>query len=201
MENNFFVYQYFDPIRNEPIYIGAGHNNRDKHHLKRKDVNPFVRRILWIKKQGMEPIITKLHENLDYFDAFTIEPFLIEKIGRKDLGKGPLLNLSGGGEGNIGYKFTKNQKIKISKSICGPKNPMFGKFHSNQTKDKIRNTLKEKNLIPTNAGDYKITFPNGETKEIRSLTRFCKNYKLHRGHILKGFTKGFHAERLPQNGY
>ena len=65
----YYVYQYFDPIRNEPFYVGAGKGRRFQYHLRRKDNHPVTNRIKWIRNQGQEPIITKLYENLDFFDA------------------------------------------------------------------------------------------------------------------------------------
>ena len=65
-------------------------------------------------------------------------------------------NQTEGGEGTIGYKHTEETKKKISESVLGEKNPMYGKNHSGEknpmygknhseeTKEKISNTLKGK---------------------------------------------------------
>lgn len=97
--NDHFVYRYTCPIRNEPIYIGLGTKKRHLHHLKRKDVHPLTSRISWIRKQGQEPVIDIIVSGIDLEFANLVEMEAIAKYGRKDLGKGPLLNLTDGGDG------------------------------------------------------------------------------------------------------
>jgi hypothetical protein len=52
-----------------------------------------------MKSNGVEPIITKVCDDLDQELAELVEQELISKFGRKDLKKGPLLNLTDGGDG------------------------------------------------------------------------------------------------------
>ena len=52
-----------------------------------------------IIREGFRPIVIKMFENLSYEDAIRIEIEIIYKIGRFDLKKGPLVNLTDGGEG------------------------------------------------------------------------------------------------------
>jgi group I intron endonuclease len=54
-----------------------------------------------------------------------------------------LYNFSIIAHNNLGYKHTKESKLKVSKK--GNLNPMFGKIHSEETKDKMR---KRKNKYP-----------------------------------------------------
>ena len=110
----FYVYVYLDPLYalyseygnlkfdNLPIYIGKGKGSRLKAHLK-KTSNPIFRNKIkcWQRKQ-IAPIIIKLHENLTEQEAWDLEVKYIAAIGRLDQGKGPLLNLSDGGEGPSG---------------------------------------------------------------------------------------------------
>jgi len=110
----FYVYVYLDPLyaiyseygdlkfHNLPIYIGKGKDQRLKDHL-RKTNNPIFRNKIkcWKRKQ-IEPIIIKLHENLTEQEAWDLERKYIADIGRLDQGKGPLLNLTDGGDGPAG---------------------------------------------------------------------------------------------------
>ena len=118
----FYVYLYRDPSRNnEPIYVGKGKNNRSTSHLTLKKKHPFYNRIQFMKKNGVNPIIEYLFENLDESQAFVYEIEFIAKYGRKDLGLGTLLNLSNGGEGPSGHKASEETKLKMSLASKGRK--------------------------------------------------------------------------------
>jgi len=97
--DTFYVYRYTCPIRDEVIYIGKGRRRRWSVHLSRTDKHPLTQRIQWIRKQGAEPIIDFICQGEYEEFAFLVEVEAISKYGRKDLGKGPLLNLTDGGEG------------------------------------------------------------------------------------------------------
>lgn len=103
----YYVYVFMDPsikcriktdIENisfnyEPFYIGKGIGNRMENSERNKLVNS---RIEHLRSKGIDPIILKIKEGLINIEACKLENYLIEKIGRSDLGKGTLLNLAGG---------------------------------------------------------------------------------------------------------
>ncbi len=219
--NDFYVYQYFDPIRNEPIYIGKGQGNRLTDHFKPwllKKNCPFYNRIKWIQKNGQEPIISKLKENLPEEKAFKLEKKYIQNIGRKDLKKGPLLNLTDGGQGIFGHKHSKKSKQKMSLSQSGKNHPSFGKHLSKEHKEKISDALtgtknpfygkhhtpksKRKLSVLRTGKEYKsikwvLTFPNKQIKIIKNLRKFCRKFGLNAGNMYqrKSGSKGFKAEK------
>lgn len=104
----------------EPFYVGKGKGNRCEIHLyectSRKSSIRY-NKIKKIRQSGLEPIIIKLYENLEEKISFNLECLTIKKIGRKDLNFGPLINLSNGGEGESGYIFTNEHKLKLSNSL------------------------------------------------------------------------------------
>lgn len=105
-----YVYIYFNPLKAdncygfEPFYVGKGKNNRAESHLhecnlkaeRNRHKSNTIRKIL---KQKLTPIIIKAFETDVEEDAFNEEIRLIALFGRADLKKGPLTNLTDGGEG------------------------------------------------------------------------------------------------------
>lgn len=123
----FYVYKHFRKDTQEVFYVGKGEGNRYKSKIGR---NPYWHNI--VKKHGFK------WEIVDYFEseelAFRAEAKLIAEIGRKDLGLGPLVNLSDGGEGASGAIRTPEQRKTYSEktwmrteagkaSVTGDKNP------------------------------------------------------------------------------
>ena len=94
-----------------PFYIGKGKKHR-----------PYAvdsRNKHWhnvVKKHGY--YVKILAENLSEFDAFYLEKQLIGMFGRSDLGKGPLVNKTDGGEGTTG-PHTKEHNKNISIALTG----------------------------------------------------------------------------------
>jgi hypothetical protein len=146
----FYTYCYLDS-NNKPYYIGKGCGDRihAPHHGCFIDLPPREKR-LFLKK------------NLTEEEAFKHEIYLIAVIGRKDLGLGPLLNLTNGGEGTSGWKMPQTVKDKIGEAnsgrerpdMVGANNPMKkpeiaeivaeskrGKPRNEETREKIRQTL------------------------------------------------------------
>lgn len=95
-----YVYIFTDPSRNnEAFYVGMGQGARWRRHFTRADRHPMTHRMNLLKEQDIKPIVTFVCSNVDAEFAALIEQEAISKFGRKDLGKGPLLNLTDGGDG------------------------------------------------------------------------------------------------------
>jgi predicted AAA+ superfamily ATPase len=150
-ENNiYFVYCFLDTRKPgnyvfediifdyEPIYIGKGKGKRPERHLilYKKYNNRFYSKLKSIINDNYEPKFIIIENNLSEDESFKKEIHFINLIGRIENG-GPLTNLSDGGEGQSGYKFTEEVKQKMSESRKGDKNSMFNKKHSDETKQKI----------------------------------------------------------------
>jgi len=121
---DFYVYIYYDPSRNnEPIYVGKGKNGRAWSHLRLQVHSPFVSRLKNMLSNGINPVVG-IYGNIDEEFAIFLEEESISKFGRKDLGKGPLLNLTNGGDGISGAKLgprPDDVKRKISEGNSGKK--------------------------------------------------------------------------------
>ena len=140
----FYVYIYRDPSRgNEPFYVGKGFNKRAYVHLKRTDRHPFTYRLAKMKRNGIEPHIEIIRCNNEEV-AFAAEVLSIRVLGRKDLGLGPLVNMTDGGEGTSGYRHTEETRQNMSDAQKGENNSFYGKSHSNEHCKKISNAQKGK---------------------------------------------------------
>lgn len=130
--------------------------------------NRVIARIKSILQVGMEPIIFKISDLLSEQEAGFLEVSLIQLIGRKGIEDGILMNTTAGGDGGItwigehpfkGKKLSeilgeeRAKKVKEKVSECaskrvgkynpnygnrGEKSKLFGKKHSEETKDRIR---------------------------------------------------------------
>lgn len=143
MENNkiYYVYEYLDPTTKTPFYVGKGKDNRYLHHLKNLNNadNPHkTNKIKKILNLGLVPTINIVEGNLSELEAFALENKLILEYGRVDLGTGCLLNLTNGGEGQSGWIPNDEYRNKMSVKTSGENNGMFGKKHTDETKNKIR---------------------------------------------------------------
>jgi hypothetical protein len=137
---NTVVYQW---LREEgtPYYIGIGNPRR-----------PYKGRRSCGRPPSRDRIVI-LHENLEWEEACRIEKELIAFHGRVDLGTGILRNMTDGGDGVVNP--SKEIREKISKSLFGENNPMFGKFGENhpmfgkspskETRGKISKSLSGEN--------------------------------------------------------
>ncbi len=163
--NNYYIYIYLDPRKfgkysyknlgflYEPFYVGKGKGKRfEEIYWSRNSF--FKNKINKIKKLGFIPVIFKLYENISEEESFEFEKQLIKEIGRFDLGTGPLVNMTNGGEGSSGLIFSKEHRKKlseknkervfsektrkkISENKKGENNPNFGKSRSKEIKNKI----------------------------------------------------------------
>ena len=200
------VYIYLDPRKpgnykyddlefdHEPIYVGKGNNNRPKRHmwLYTRHSTRFYSKIKAIKNDGLEPIIKVYVCNLSEVESFKLESEIIKKIGRIE-NDGPLTNLSDGGEGQSGYKFSEEGKLKMSQSRLGKKigpmsdeakrnislskigkeSPMKGKEMSQESKDRMRVSALNRSMSGENNPMYNRKHDR-ESIEMMSKNRIKK---------------------------
>jgi len=220
-DEKYYVYIYLDPIKGgnftygdykfdyEPFYIGKGCKERCNDHIfdcKLKTSTFKNNKIKKILSLGLTPIILKVSENLFEIDAFEIEKKLIQVIGRRDLKKGPLTNLTDGGEGfsgliksdlhrqrlsesNLGKKLSEETKRKISLSLIGKIGRNTGNKHSEETKKQISET--KKGTLSWNATPVLQLTKDGElVKEWVSATAAAKELDLSQGNIWTAINGG-----------
>lgn len=113
MSNDFYIYVHYRLSDNKPFYVGKGRGGRA---YSKKNRNQYWQNI--VDKCGYHVEI--VFENLDEETAFQCEKDTILEF--KYFGY-ELCNLTEGGEGLSGYKFTEEQKVKISEALKGRKRP------------------------------------------------------------------------------
>ena len=92
MENNYYVYAHINPTNDEVFFIGKGKGRRV---YSRKNRNNHWKN--YVKKYGGF-LVLFINVNLTEEESFELEKQWISNIGRKDLGKGTLVNTTNGGE-------------------------------------------------------------------------------------------------------
>src|ERR1700731_2656428 len=88
--NQYYVYVYIDPRNFEEFYFGKGRGSRKESHLSDDSDSEKARRILAIKKVGLDPSIRVIARDLSEHDALLVEKTLLWKLGRQ------LTNVSSG---------------------------------------------------------------------------------------------------------
>jgi hypothetical protein len=107
------VYLHKRLDNDEIFYVGIGRDESRAHQKKSRSIH-------WkniVKKHGYKVIIS--HFDIIWEEACVIEKYLIDFYGRIDLNNGTLCNLTEGGDGIYGYRFTEAQKQNVSKSMKG----------------------------------------------------------------------------------
>ena len=137
----YYVYGHYKPGTDEIFYVGKGKNRRawSKHRTNKRWRNTTK------KYCGFDVRI--LLRNLKEYDSLCLEAMYINAYGRADLGRGPLVNLTDGGDGVGGYHQMPDHKAKIGDGNRGKK----------QSLEQRQNTSKRmKGNIPWNIGRTEI---------------------------------------------
>lgn len=172
--NEYYTYAY---LREDgtPYYIGKGKTNR----AFRKHIvgTPPKDRILFLKK------------NLTEAEAFSHEMYMINVLGRIDLGTGILENKNAGGNGSSGKVYSKEERDRIRKDVLGRKwwNNGVENTHSKECPGdgwvlgRIISWDENERLENMKKGSskqiYKFTHESGEVvyvKNLNDLKRKCK---------------------------
>jgi hypothetical protein len=133
-----YVYKHTRLDKNEIFYIGIGSDSDGKYtRSKSKDSrNNHWHNIVNCTEYRIEI----LFDELTWEEANEKEVELIALYGRRNLGLGTLVNLTNGGDGMVGYKHSKESKIKISENSKGVNTWAKGSKHSEETIQKRANS-------------------------------------------------------------
>jgi NUMOD3 motif len=134
----FYAYVIREPLSRLPIYIGKGQGRRAHDHSKPGRNSDIGLKIRELRIAGLDPEIQIVPADSEA-DAFEMEELLISMAGRIDLGTGPLLNRTSGGQG---WSHSEATKARISASKTGkPRPDLVGRFVSEETREKSRQAM------------------------------------------------------------
>lgn len=154
-----YLYRHIRLDKNEVFYIGIANDNDYKRSKIKANRNTYWKNIVNKTSYEVEIIL----DDLTWEEACLKEKEFIALYGRKDLGKGTLINFTDGGEGTPGIKRSEDYILKMSQRQKGEKGYWFGKNHSEETLQKMSEIKKGK-------------VPSQETKEkLRLASTGSKN--------------------------
>lgn len=162
----FYVYQLRVEGEILPFYIGKGKGDRAYRHFKESRLKTErnlhkINKLKKAKREGKEVLVEFLRESITEKQALRLEKFWIAKIGRNDLGLGPLTNQTSGGDGLSGRLVGEEERDKISKACKGKlrtdetkakmsiankgeNNPFHGKTHSEEARKRIGDAVRKR---------------------------------------------------------
>lgn len=108
IRSDFYIYVIFR-LDGSPCYVGKGCGRRITEHRRKRKTNPHLANIMARANNDLPSI--KVRENLTEVEAYAIEVALIAAIGRGK--KGPLVNLTDGGDGRYGHSPSEQTREKL----------------------------------------------------------------------------------------
>ena len=153
----YYIYELWNPVTNEPIYVGYGKHNRKTSKLRHEDhlqealryrgnkvkktnLNMYkINVLLQMIDAGITPDYKFPYTKLSYEEACLKEKELIDTYGRRCIGTGPLTNIDTGGRGGMERTFETRQKISVA--LTGKQSPLKGKIlgpYSDERKEAIK---------------------------------------------------------------
>ena len=126
------VYIHMKPSTRDIYYVGIG--NKESRAYNKTDRNIHWKRVY--EKYGL--IVDIVAKDIDLNQAKEIEKFMINSLGVENL-----CNITLGGEGAFGLKHSEELKIKQAELL---KSYSKGRVHTKETREKISNTRKGKNI-------------------------------------------------------
>ena len=160
------IYKHLKPC-GEVFYIGIG--QEEKRAKSKSDRNNYWHNV--VNKYGYEVQILK--SDLTWEDACEMEKVLISWFGRRDLGLGTLVNLTDGGEGNVGWVASDETRARMSKSKKEKLSHNYGKKASKEAKEKM--SISATGRLKSEESKEKNRIASANVSEETKFKRYLKN--------------------------
>ena len=131
----YYVYRHVRSDTNEVFYVGKGTNRRAPSSWFERPAAVCGRNKWWrniVAKTG-PPIVEVVMCFGDEAACLAKERELIALYGRRDLGRGTLVNLTDGGDGTLGAVLPEESRRRLRERFSGPGHPNWGKRLSPET--------------------------------------------------------------------
>lgn len=124
---------------NGKIYVGCSKNIYSRWKSHRSELNCGKHVNLYLQNSwnlyGEENFIFEIKEKCEENQLIKKEKYWIKILNSRNNKNG--YNLNDGGKGNIGMIVPYKNRLNFSQMMLGENNPMFGRKHSQETKDKF----------------------------------------------------------------
>jgi hypothetical protein len=185
--------QYLFKFKYKPFYVGLGKKNRYKAwDAKNRTCKGRIRKI-W-EDTRRRPYVSRFN-CASRERAKLLEKILIRAIGRIDLGKGPLMNFTNGGDGVAGRACSEETREKIRMSKLGKKRSLaVRKKLSIIAKSRTYSSKTRAKMSNSNSRIWKLISPRGKIFFVKGLWKKCKE----RGwstYFVHSFNRGIKFDR------
>lgn len=129
----FYVYRHHRADDGTPFYVGKGIVRKTlwcERTLDRRRRSPFWHAVVASAGGFTAEIVTFFDDEAACFEK---ERELIALYGRRDFGRGPLVNLTDGGDGRFGWVPSTEERALMRERMLGERNPNWGKRLSAET--------------------------------------------------------------------
>lgn len=164
-----YVYLHKKADTGDVFYVGIG--SKPKFYRAYEKIKRSKHWVNLVNKHGF--VVEILHTGLTWSEAQEKEMEIISLIGRIDLGTGPLINRTAGGDGANGVIVSEETKTKITLGKLGKKRPPI----TEETRIKL--SLARKGVLPKNFGSLhtpEINKKRGESIK-KSVTQVERDRK------------------------
>lgn len=163
-----YVLYYHVSKSGEVFYVGIGDIRRpySTHHRSKFWWN--------VAKSGYDVVVAE--GNLSWEMAQERERYWIKYYGRRDIGTGILVNMTDGGDGARGSKWSEQRVVQMSDRFSREGNPFYGRKHSESaiTKNSIAHTGIKQSVETTEKRSAALTGVRRPEDVKRSISRSRK---------------------------
>ena len=180
------VYQHISLDTQEVFYVGVGVTQKRAYATSGR--NKYWTNVT----NKTEYRVEVLQEGLTWEEARQEEIRLIAQYGRKDLGKGPLVNMTDGGDGSLGVIKSEEIKHALKKKMAGKG---LGRKLPPKTIQKMRTAKLGKVLSPEHNRNKALGLKNSNKSNAKKIQHVASGV-IYKGGVYAAEAFGIHTTTL-----